>query len=41
MWLLYYPNKRSAHINVWVQINTGVQHSRVNKRLCKMQEGLI
>ena len=36
-----YPNKSRAHINAWAQINAGVQHSKVNKHLCKMQKGLI
>ena len=28
-------------INSWAGINTGIQHFKVNKCLCKMQEGLI
>ena len=30
-----------AHINIWAQVNTGVQHSKENKCLCKMQKGVI
>ena len=36
-----YPNKSRAHINIWAQINTGVQYSKANKRLYKMWKGLI
>ena len=36
-----YLNKSRAHINAWAQINAGVQHCKVNKRLCKIQKGLI
>ena len=35
------PNKSRAHINAWAQINTVVQHSKVNKCLYKMWKGLI
>ena len=35
------PNKSRAYINTWAQINPGVQCSKANKRLCKMQKGLV
>ena len=36
-----YPYRSRAHINVWTRINIGVQHSKVNRHLYKMQKGLI
>ena len=36
-----YPNKSRAHINAWARINAGVQHSKVNRHLYKMQKGLV
>ena len=36
-----YPYKSKAHINVWAQINAGVQHCEANKHLCKIQKGLM
>ena len=36
-----YPNKSTVYINAWARINAGVQHSKVNRRLYKMQKGLI
>ena len=39
--LPYLSNKSRAHINTWAQINTGVQHSKANRHLHKMQKGLI
>ena len=36
-----YPKKGRAHINAWAQINTEVQCCKVNKRLCKIQKGLV
>ena len=36
-----YPNKSRTHINACAQINAGVQHSKVNRCLYKMQKGLI
>ena len=41
MYVCMYPNNSRARINAWAQINTGVQHCKVNKRLCKIQKGLI
>ena len=36
-----YPNKSRAHINTCAWINTGVQHSKVNRCLYKIRKGLI
>ena len=36
-----YLNKSRADIKAWARINAEVQHSKVNRRLYKMQKGLI